>query len=43
VLPVSAAGHVLITRRALGSNLVAEYELERITVKHTRIQSRRSI
>lgn len=29
--------------RALGSNLVAEYELERVTVKHTRIQSRRTI
>ncbi|BCJ69667.1 AAA family ATPase [Polymorphospora rubra] len=29
--------------RALGSNLVAEYELERITIKHTRIQTRRTI
>jgi DNA sulfur modification protein DndD len=29
--------------QALGSNLVAEYELERVTSKHTRIQPRRSI
>ncbi|MGC4819082.1 AAA family ATPase [Micromonospora sp. DT63] len=28
---------------ALGSNLVAEYELERVTSKHTRIQPRRTI
>jgi DNA sulfur modification protein DndD len=29
--------------QALGSNLVAEYELERVTLKHTRIQPRRTI
>lgn len=29
--------------RALGPNLVAEYELERITIKNTRIQLRRTI
>ena len=29
--------------QALGSNLVAEYELERVTSKHTRIQSRRTV
>jgi DNA sulfur modification protein DndD len=29
--------------QALGTNLVAEYELERVTSKHTRIQPRRTI
>ncbi|GEM_PF-2885076 len=33
--------HAALT--ALGSNLVAEYELERVTSKHTRIQPRRTI
>ena len=28
--------------QALGTNLVAEYELERVTSKHTRIQPRRT-